>query len=73
MCADFCFGRGEDNVKVFLKNRMTCVDWIHLALNRDKWQTVANIVKKHLGSVKCREFRDQLRYFWSDKDSATCG
>jgi hypothetical protein len=30
--------RGEDNIKMYLKEiRWNCVDWIHLAQDRDCW------------------------------------
>jgi hypothetical protein len=35
----------EDNIKIALKEMCSGgVDWIHLALDRDQWRTVANTV-----------------------------
>jgi len=35
------------------------MEWIHLALDRDKWQALVNMVKK-LGFHQCGEYFDQL-------------
>jgi hypothetical protein len=37
------------------------VEWINLAQSRDKWQAVVEHGNEFLGSIKCREFLEQLR------------
>jgi hypothetical protein len=37
------------------------VDWINLAQERDNFQTPINTVINLRGSIKCREFVDNLR------------
>jgi hypothetical protein len=34
--------RREDNIKMDFKEVGWCVDWIHLAQNRDSWQALMN-------------------------------
>jgi hypothetical protein len=35
----------EDNIRMDLKgNRWECVDWMHLAQDRDQWRAVVNMV-----------------------------
>jgi hypothetical protein len=33
------------------------VDWMHLALNRDQWWALVNVVLKPLGSIKGGELQ----------------
>jgi hypothetical protein len=44
------------------------MDWIDLAQNRDKWQTLVNKVTSN--SIKCRVFLDYLRNYQLLRDSA---
>lgn len=37
------------------------MNWIDLTEERDKWQTVVNMVPNFLGSLRCGKFRDWLR------------
>jgi len=37
----------EDNIKMDLKDvRCCCMDWINLAQDRDRWQTLVNAIMK---------------------------
>jgi hypothetical protein len=51
--------RWEDNIKMYLEEvGWKSMEWIDLAQDRDRWQASVNATS---GSIKCREFTDQLR------------
>ena len=65
--------RWEDNIEMeFIGEGGDGVDWINLAGDRDRWQTVWNTVMM-LGSIQGGEFVDWLREYWIIRDkSAAC-
>jgi len=48
-----------DNIRMDLQE-VGCgyMDWIGLAQDRDRWQTLVSACNEPLGSVKCGEFLD---------------
>jgi hypothetical protein len=38
-----------------------CIDWIHLAHDRDRWRGCCEFGNKFLVSIKCEKFLDQLK------------
>ena len=53
--------RWKDNIKMDVQE-VGCgsMDWIKLAQDRDRWRALVNAVNEPSGSIKCREFLDQL-------------
>jgi hypothetical protein len=51
-----------------------CVDWIHLAQDRERCRALANTIMNLKGSVKCGECLDQLsdRRFSEEDSSVKC-
>jgi hypothetical protein len=51
--------RWEDNIKMDLYE-VGCwgMDWIDLALDRERWRALVNTVMNFRGSIKCGEFLD---------------
>jgi len=49
----------EDIKMDFTETGRKGLDWTHLALDRDKWQALVNMVM-NLGFHQCREYFDQL-------------
>jgi hypothetical protein len=53
--------RLDDIIKIDLKKAMYgCMDWIELALVRDRWRTLECSNEPSV-STKCREFLDRLK------------
>jgi hypothetical protein len=49
--------RWQDNIKMyFWEMGLECMDWIHLAQDRDRWRALVNTITKNVGSIKGREF-----------------
>jgi hypothetical protein len=51
--------RWEDNIKMGLQE-VGCgdMDWIELALDRNRWRALVSAVNEPSGSIQCGEFLD---------------
>jgi len=51
--------RWEDNIRMDLKEAcLECVNWMHLAQDREQWQALVNTVNEPSGSIKIRGLLD---------------
>jgi hypothetical protein len=51
--------RWEDNIQMVLQEAVWGgMKWTDLAMDRDRWQALVNMVMNFQGSIKCGEFLD---------------
>jgi hypothetical protein len=62
--------RWMDNIKMDLWDiGFGGVSWIHLAQDKDRWRTLANMVNEPSGSIKCGEYLHHLSLLLASEEA----